>query len=162
PWERTLAVPLAARKLVLANTIPPGRWRVTGKSWRGAAHIESGKENQDAIQYVTNDDGLVALAVADGHGSGMCFRSQVGSRLAVQAAVRCLCEFAETHHADEQATTIADRARTHLVSELTDSWRTAVSAHLAETPFSPDDVASVVAQEGWMGQQALQHHPESA
>src|SRR5207249_3635415 len=77
-WERTLAVPLAARRLAaLANmessptegsalvcsselieeTGWPIRWRVTGASCRGSSHIRSGLPNQDAIEYWASADG---------------------------------------------------------------------------------------------------------
>src|SRR5206468_9019924 len=89
-WERTLAVPLAARQLAaLTNVEPPAtegsalassseflrengrqiRWRVAGASRRGSAHVRSGLPNQDAIKYWASTDGNTAvLAVADGHG----------------------------------------------------------------------------------------------
>src|SRR5881397_846411 len=108
-WERTLAVPLAARKLAaltsMETTATEGsarvsssefleeagreiQWRVAGASRRGSSHVRSGLPNQDAIEYWASADGNTAvMAVADGHGSGLCFRSEVGSRVAVTTAV---------------------------------------------------------------------------
>src|SRR5437773_2896659 len=148
-WERTLAVPLAARKLAAFTSMEPSatevsaavsslefmqepgrntRWRVAGASRRGSAHVRSGLPNQDAIEYwVSPDRDTAVLAVADGHGSGLCFRSEAGSRLAVTTAVDLLRRFASTTRADQSASAIADRARAVLAEELTESWRGGVA-----------------------------------
>ncbi|MDQ3699739.1 MAG: protein phosphatase 2C domain-containing protein, partial [Chloroflexota bacterium] len=75
----------------LPNTVQGrvARWRVVGTSVRGASHRRHGLPNQDALRWWP-ESGLgppLVLAVADGHGSAKCFRSDVGSRLAVAAAV---------------------------------------------------------------------------
>ncbi len=117
-WERTVALPLAARKLVffeemdqarsadsdvvssstpITQTLGPIRWNVTGGTRRGMSHVQSDLKNQDAIRYlVSREAATVVLAVADGHGSDLCFRSDVGSRLAVETAVEVLSGFANT------------------------------------------------------------------
>jgi len=91
-WEKTLAVPLAARKLVLLDAeigavgedglvsgAGPIQWRVTGASRRGTAHVRSGLQNQDAMEYWVSPGGDTAtMAVADGHSSALCFRSDAG------------------------------------------------------------------------------------
>src|ERR1051326_7008913 len=179
-WERTLAVPIAARKLamltdmeasptedsalvgsseVLGENGPQIRWRVTGASRRGGSHVRSSLPNQDAIDYWASTDGDTAvLAVADGHGSGLCFRSEVGSRLAVTTAVGLLRKFAATMGADQSPCSIADRARAVLAEELTQSWRTAVASDLAARPFTSTEWANLAALEGWKGQQVVQRH----
>src|SRR5437867_8334688 len=183
-WERTLAVPLAARKLAAFTSMEPSategsapvsssefvreparntRWRVAGASRRGSAHVRSGLPNQDAIEYwVSPDSDTAVLAVADGHGSGLCFRSEAGSRLAVTTAVDLLRRFASTTRADQSASAIADRARAVLAEELTESWRGGVARDLAAKPFTSAEWASLAAFEGWKGQQVVQRHPELA
>ena len=183
-WERTLAVPLAARKLAgLANMECPGRegsapvsssafleetgrpirWRVTGASRRGSSHVRSGLPNQDAFEYWASADGNTAvMAVADGHGSALCFRSEAGSHVAVTTAVELLRKFATTIRSGQSVCAIADRARAVLAEELTQSWRAAVAGDLAAKPFTPAEWASLAALEGWKGQQVVQRHPELA
>ena len=162
PWERTLAVPLAARKLVVLENmesvrrIQPVRWRVTGASRRGTAHVHSGVKNQDAIRYLSSSEGkMVVLAVADGHGSGLCFRSDAGSRLAAETALECLSSFARTVQADAPASAVMDRAQAVFAPQLTESWR-------EKKPFTPPEWAVVAASEGWRGQEVLQRHPQLA
>src|SRR5687768_12003912 len=71
---------------------PPtsGRDMLTlGASVRGAAHRRAHLPNQDALRVFAGEKGTV-LALADGHGSDRCFRSDVGARLAVGVAARVL------------------------------------------------------------------------
>src|SRR5207249_2136853 len=169
-WERILAVPLAARKLVaLANMESPAsegsalgsssefleetgqqiRWRVGGASRRGRSHVRSGLPNQDAIEYWASADGNTAvMAVADGHGSALCFRSGVGSRVAVTTAVELFRKFATTIPSSQSVSAIGDRARALLAEELTQSWRAAVAGDLAANPFTAAEWASLAALEG--------------
>ncbi len=183
-WERTLAVPLAARKLALLEktdlsgfsalaavsssksseeAVQPIRWRVTGGSRRGTSHVRSNLKNQDALEYwVSGDAATVVVAVADGHGSALCFRSDVGSHVAVETAVELLGQFANTVEIGEPASAIENRARAVLAEELTRSWSAAVHRHLEATPFTQAEWTSLAALEGWQGQERIERHPELA
>ena len=57
---------------------------------RGAKHVRDNRPGQDAIASAAADD-LVALAVADGHGTSA--RADVGASLAVQVAIEHLLRF---------------------------------------------------------------------
>jgi len=95
-----------------------------GRSVRGASHVRSGLPNQDAIAWVEDADaaGGVLLAVADGHGSAKCFRSDYGARFAVEAA--------RSVPGRPQA---ADAER--VAEELVQRWRQAVRNHLCDDPI---------------------------
>ena len=68
-----------------------------GKSVRGREHRLSGLPNQDALRiYIGKDNNLVIVALADGHGSPVHFRSEVGSKMAVDTAVDILSSVRET------------------------------------------------------------------
>ena len=59
-------------------------------------HIKKGMPNQDAFALkVLNEGDSVIVAVADGHGDPRCFRSEIGSSIAVRAAVDLLEEVAK-------------------------------------------------------------------
>src|ERR1051326_4646068 len=182
-WERTFAVPIAARKLAVLESIEASateaallgssepvrqtggqvRWRVSGATRRGSSHVRSGLPNQDAIEYWASNDGNIAvLAVADGHGSGLCFRSDAGSRIAVTTAVELFREFATTMRSDQSPSSIADRARAVLAEELTQAWHAAIASDLAVMPFTSAEWANLAALEGWKGQQVIERHPELA
>ncbi len=65
------------------------RWQAIGKSVIGASHLHSGLPNQDAIaaSELNSAVSTLVMAVADGHGSERCFRSDRGSRFAVEIAI---------------------------------------------------------------------------
>jgi len=63
---------------------------------------------------------------------------------------------------DDAALAVAERARTVLAAEVSQSWRAAVDRHHKANPFTPEEWASVAALEGWKGQQVLKRHPELA
>ncbi len=76
--------------------VSDSKWSCKGKSVIGALHEKKGLPNQDAIDWhppesKENDLPLI-LAVSDGHGSSKHFRSNVGSQLAVEAAIKAIRE----------------------------------------------------------------------
>lgn len=80
-----------------------GRWRCIGHSARGSSHVRSDLPNQDAIEFFPESGrGLpLILAIADGHGSAKSFRSDIGSRIAVQTATRVLREFVREYGTED-------------------------------------------------------------
>ena len=65
---------------------------------RGASHEISGKVCQDYCQAEVTDSYTIGV-VSDGHGGDRYFRSDVGSKSAVEATLECVREFVQT--ADE-------------------------------------------------------------
>lgn len=61
------------------------RWRVAGASVPGSSHRRTGQGCQDACRWQEVADGVLVVAVADGAGSAAC--ADIGSAVAVQAAV---------------------------------------------------------------------------
>ncbi|MEM1021304.1 MAG: PP2C family serine/threonine-protein phosphatase [Pseudomonadota bacterium] len=104
-------------------------WQAGGASVRGKSHERSDMPNQDAFSF--RPDGRPAnrtvLAVSDGHGSPKSFRSDVGSRLAVEAAVEALDWFF-----DDADVFAADGS---LANDIVTAWRTKVDAHRAQHPL---------------------------
>lgn len=60
---------------------------------QGASHIKKNLVCQDCATTAVTDDGTVILALSDGHGSERYFRSDDGSRIAVEVAVGAAKEF---------------------------------------------------------------------
>jgi serine/threonine protein phosphatase PrpC len=106
-------------------------WRSAGGSVRGAAHVIRNLPNQDAVALSDrrggpSGDTPAIAAVADGHGGGLYFRSDVGARAAVEAAVSVLAGVsAGSIQAGEAPEAILQK------------WRETVRRHIAEHPFSP-------------------------
>ena len=68
-------------------------WRATGSSVQGTYHQQIGLPNQDAIGSSAVEGSEVTLALADGHGSPRCYRSDRGSAFAVEAALSVAGQF---------------------------------------------------------------------
>ena len=112
----------------------------TGASVRGAAHVQNSKPNQDAL-FAANIGAWTLIAVADGHGGSPHFRSDRGSRMAVQAAQLAFQEFSDhgTTGLDDAALL---QARTMLLpAQLLRHWRSLVDADLIENPLNEGDIS---------------------
>lgn len=70
---------------------------------RGHFHIMNEFPCEDASASFSAEDSRYFIAiVADGHGSKSCFRSDYGSKIATEVAIKCLQQFAETALASEE------------------------------------------------------------
>ena len=124
------------------------RWRVIGRSVRGAAHVRAGLPNQDAIRWLPESGtGLpLILAVADGHGSARCFRSDVGSRLAVHTATEVVQESLENLPEAPSFSAVKRWAEDHLPHEIVRRWRDAVAGDLLAGPFTSAELERLAGQ----------------
>lgn len=90
----------------------------------------SGAPNEDAVAHHPPDGRgpAVVLAVSDGHGCQECFRSDVGSRIAVGVATELGPKFlAQTDGLTPDQ--IIRKAKTELVPEIVTEWRDQVYLH---------------------------------
>lgn len=125
-------------------------WEMIGHSVRGATHERNGLPNQDALgeRRLNRNDAWLAVAVSDGHSSEHCFRSDIGARFAVDAALAALNAYGEgvaddAPHADRR------RFAEDLLPRLVyDCWSEAVEADLAARPFSNDEQSRLPAERG--------------
>ncbi|MBM7555495.1 protein phosphatase 2C domain-containing protein [Halanaerobacter jeridensis] len=116
-------------------------WIVTGASIKGANHGRRGLPNQDAIKWETENGNLV-MAVSDGHGSLKHFRSEIGSKLAVKAAVEIMLEEVDVGNlTDDMLNKIKTRVKDKLPQRIVNQWRDKVKEHYQNNLFSLDRVA---------------------
>jgi serine/threonine protein phosphatase PrpC len=111
-------------------------WRVMGQSVQGAAHKRNRLPNQDAMGWMERSG--IALAVADGHGSADCPRSDVGAALAVDTTIGLLHEFIEQRQ-KEGPRAIASLVSDWLPRELASRWRAMVSEHFAANQYTEQE-----------------------
>ena len=113
-----------------------GQWLIGGASVRGSAHVRNDRPNQDSIAWSPSGGlgGRIVGAVSDGHGAALHFRSEVGSRLAVERAVEILA-----WHLDEGE---PDDCEGALAGEILTAWRRAVDEHVGAYPLRDEMVAS--------------------
>lgn len=124
----------------------PDGLRVVGASVLGPAHIREGLPNQDALAWYP-DSGVgdrLAVAVSDGHGARLHFRSQTGSALAVATALRttsgCLADL--DPGADPQA------ILPPLAGAVVEAWSDLVLADVQLHPFTEEELAAVAGHMG--------------
>lgn len=143
--------------------VPVTTWHVLGETVRGASHERSGAPNQDAIRWWCDEaTGLpIILAVADGHGSAKCFRSDIGAKFAVETAVATLRERL-FDGGERDLTTIKRGFEERIPQELERHWKAAVQQHLAEHPLLVDEVQRVEAELGESARKLVEQQPTLA
>lgn len=121
------------------------RWRVLGESVRGAAHDRARLPNQDALGWTTADGGRrAALAVADGHGSARCFRSDAGARLAVTVLLDLLRDLDAGAREEAAPSAVKREAEERLPKALVRAWEEKVDFHRrALHPFTRAELRRV-------------------
>jgi serine/threonine protein phosphatase PrpC len=120
-------------------------WRVFGRSVRGTSHRRRQIPNQDSFDWATTVQGHLILAVADGHGSSACFRSETGAALAVQCAIEHIAEFDGRLDFSQQ---FLDDVERDFKDRLIARWRDAVSSHLTQNPFTAEEELVVASRKG--------------
>jgi hypothetical protein len=121
-----------------------------GETVPGASHLRAGIPNQDSILQVRESGrGLpVVVSVSDGHGSDKCFRSDRGSRFAVERAAQLVGEFLEESRGAADHAAVESRAKDYLPREFVRRWREAVEADLKARPFTEAELETVEKKDG--------------
>jgi hypothetical protein len=120
------------------------RWTALSASVQGALHEQGGHGNQDAVRLnnPSGADDVLLLAVADGHGSSRSFRSDRGSAMAAECALRELRRFIRRLGPDAPLSRVRNQATTRWPKDLVAAWKSAVRADLAAHPFTPLEFAA--------------------
>ena len=128
------------------------QWTAVVGSVVGDLHKKKDLPNQDAIAFHKLPGGSSALvmAVSDGHGSEKCPRSDIGSALAVNVAVKVFMDswslmkpkLDESEAVDRPSTlaSIERHIRKDITKKLVENWISAVDEHLASVPFQAEHV----------------------
>jgi serine/threonine protein phosphatase PrpC len=119
----------------------PATWTALSASVRGSLHESLGKLNQDAVRIHRAADSIF-LAVADGHGNTRSFRSDRGSALATECAVRALRDLMWRNGVDGRLSSIRRQMERRLPQAIINHWHRAVREDIARDPFSPLDFAA--------------------
>lgn len=116
------------------TTERPRLWSVGGRSVIGANHIRYRVPNQDAIAWSPREGNsqTAVLALSDGHGASMHYRSGTGAHIAVEVAVAALSEAL----ADPAWIARADTAAAQrIVRDILARWRSEVVGDIAARPL---------------------------
>lgn len=101
----------------------------------GASHLLTSKPCQDASLAVATDDYAMAI-VADGHGGEAYFRSDRGSKLAVEAARDVLTRFLLS--TQNLSTFPSGNWQRQLASAVLTDWQQRIEADYRQEPFDTD------------------------
>ena len=95
------------------------KFRTFAASAPGSKYLAKGWNCQDSSGTL-NFDGIQAAAVADGHGSSNCFRSDIGAQLAIKTAFQQIKIFCEN-----RTDTFSDTGINNFKYKLVSEWRNA-------------------------------------
>lgn len=114
-------------------------WHIINESVIGKSHIKSGLPNQDAVLTKEVSDKVILSAVADGHGSKKCFRSDLGAKFAVESAI----EIGENIHSEwlkEDGELNTKKIGKYYTKKIVKKWQNLVGNHIKENAFEEDIV----------------------
>jgi serine/threonine protein phosphatase PrpC len=119
----------------------------------GASHIKNGKPCQDA-SFGEKGKKYRFAAVADGHGGEPYFRSDLGSRFAIEALRSCVFDSSAANaltklsaHADN-IKTVKEREKIilQIKKSIVNRWNMLVAADIETNPFTDEELDSLPAK----------------
>lgn len=124
-------------------------WQPIGYSQRGNSHKRKSLPNQDAIEwYPWLRSDVLVMAVADGHGSTKCYRSQKGSLFAVTSAISVFSEMLInlTKSDDINLSIIKHLIENDLPNHFIRYWQDQVDYFEKQNPMLPAEKAYLKSQ----------------
>ena len=110
-------------------------WQIVAESVQSANH----PLNQDASKYfIPKDRDHVVIAVADGHGSKKCFRSDIGSKFAVEVLIKNFRHYFSRKIFDNLLTGFSG-TKEIMAKTIHRQWLEKVKIHLNSNPFTPEE-----------------------
>lgn len=113
-------------------------WRCISSAVTGASHKKKSISLQDAV-FSYRDRDILYIAIADGHGSELCFRSHIGSEFAVRSAIDVARHQART--INKQLELYARKSSTlNVAKAILAYWAKSCLEHLKSQPFMNDEL----------------------
>lgn len=109
------------------------------RSVMGASHGKKGTVCQDSSDYIVTDDYAVCV-VADGHGSKKHFRSNMGSKFAVEATLDAIANFyADPEEFEKTFPQNHKRVIRNIEKQIISIWNKKVDEHLKKNPVTEEE-----------------------
>ena len=113
----------------------------------GASHEKTNLVCQDSSAFKVGEHYAVAV-VADGHGSKKHFRSHMGSKFAVEAAIEAIDRFYEDREALEKNLPVNHKLIIkNIEKQIISNWNMKVEKHLAENPVTDEEKSKFTPEE---------------
>jgi hypothetical protein len=137
-------------------------WRLMLETVRGASHERKNLPNQDYGNfYQPNENSLpIILAISDGHGSAKSFRSDRGSRFAVETAMELLKGLVDQESDRENIPAVKDYVNDKLPQRIVSTWKKKVDEDLKNQDFTSEELENLEKEEGTKVRQSLENHKE--
>ncbi len=121
---------------------------ICGECVKGATHERNGKPLQDSKKIVEISDRIAILAVADGHGSEKCARSDRGSAIAVNAFYAVIKNYLLSYGQDADGMTslvtfLNREGDTRFAQDVCEEWQARV-----KQSFYKNKVEELIADDG--------------
>ena len=139
-------------------------FEVISESIKEFSHIKSGLPNQDSVIVSNSLDGnLIIACVADGHGSSTCFRSNIGSKIAVEVSKVIILELLTKSSIIDDSTLEETRLlRTYLdkdfCKQLIIAWKNAIDNDLNNNPFMEEELNKLKNEKGEKSLERLENN----
>lgn len=128
---------------------------ICGECVKGAAHERNNKPLQDSKKIIEISDRIVILAVADGHGSDRCIRSDRGSVIAVNSFYAVMKNYLLSYGQDANGmanlvTFLNREGDTRFAQDLCEEWQTRI-----KQSFYKNKIEEMVATDGMIDWKAV-------
>lgn len=112
-------------------------------SIQGFSHISKGLVCQDSSAFYCDDTISIAV-VADGHGSQKHFRSDVGSKIAVDIAIKSIKDFMTDENSFTKAIkNNSDKVLTRVESNIVYNWNNSINEHYNNNPICENEISEI-------------------
>ncbi|NET43467.1 PP2C family serine/threonine-protein phosphatase [Okeania sp. SIO2B3] len=137
-------------------------WRVMLESVTGASHSRKKLDNQDHGRYEQPKENSlpIILAISDGHGSAKSFRSDRGSRFAVETAIELLTGLVDQESDRHNISAVKDYVDDKLPQRIVSKWKEKVDDDLEKEDFTSKELDNLEKEEGIKVRQSLEDNKE--
>lgn len=137
-------------------------WRLMQETVRGATHERKNLPNQDYADYYQpkENDLPIILAISDGHGSAKTFRSDRGSKFAVEAATELLTGLVDQESDRYNISAVKDYVDDKLPQRIVSTWKKKVDDDLEKEDFTSEELENLEKEEGIKVRQSLEDNKE--
>ena len=125
---------------------PVFQWKIIGESVQGASHIRKGLPNQDSMLWEPKDsvsDEYAILAVSDGHSGARSFRSDLGSKKAVESATTVFTKAYRVYkkHGLEKAKEYLEKVA---AKRILSDWTARIYDDLIDNPIKKEEIEKLI------------------
>jgi serine/threonine protein phosphatase PrpC len=126
-------------------------WVVFGSSIQGEYHKNSNRPNQDAIKWfpdsgIGGENSVLVLAIADGHGAPVHFRSKKGADIAIAVALSTIREFLKQEITPDNISAIKKLAESKLPQLITRNWQDKVKEDIKENSYNEGELETLASR----------------